>query len=368
MSNRGENIYKRKDKRWEGRYVKSREPNGKVHLGYVYASSYAEAKAKLMQAKSSVLALSPCTFPPLAVYFNNWLKSCKKSVKPSTYAKYQVMLNNHLTPSLGCLLPNELTSAAIDNFSTFLLCEKGLSPKTVRDILSTLRTITKYIRRQTGEFPQDIEFLYPRERKKEMRVLTPEEQHILIAFLTQDMDRVKFGVLLALLTGIRIGELCALRWQNISSDSIKINQTMQRLSVTEGDNKGRKTVIQLGDAKSESSRREIPLTLYAASLCERFRSSDNSAFILTGSSQKFMEPRTLQYRFSRYTRQCNLKGVHFHALRHTFATRCIEVGFDVKSLSEILGHSSVKITLDRYVHSSPHLKRINMDKLSAIGL
>lgn len=81
-----------------------------------------------------------------------------------------------------------------------------------------------------------------------------------------------------------------------------------------------------------------------------------------------MEPRTLQYRLAKYTKECGLEGVHFHTLRHTFATRCVEVGFEIKSLSEILGHATTTITLDRYVHSSIELKRNNMSKLAAIGL
>ena len=98
------------------------------------------------------------------------------------------------------------------------------------------------------------------------------------------------------------------------------------------------------------------------------RCDDNTAYVLTGQQNKYMEPRALQYHLSKITKECSLSGVHFHTLRHTFATRCVEVDFEIKSLSEILGHSNVKITLDRYVHSSLELKRQNMDKLSAFGL
>lgn len=182
------------------------------------------------------------------------------------------------------------------------------------------------------------------------------------------MDECKFGVLLALLTGIRIGEICALRWENISlkDNTIKISSTMQRLKDIDL-SRTSKTKIVIASPKSSTSTRTIPLSNYAAELCAKMKPSNSTAFILTGTCN-YMEPRTLQYRMSKYTRICGLEGVHFHTLRHTFATRCVEVGFEIKSLSEILGHSNTTITLDRYVHSSMELKRDNMNKLSAVGL
>ena len=199
-----------------------------------------------------------------------------------------------------------------------------------------------------------------------MRVLSREEQRCLTEYLMTDMDDCKFGILLSMFSGIRIGELCALRWENISlkDNTVKITSTMQRIRELDGDGK---TKILIGSPKSDTSQRIIPLTEQAASLCDRMKSQDKDTYILTGSD-KYMEPRTLQYRFERYTRECGLEGVHFHTLRHTFATRCVEVGFEIKSLSEILGHANTSITLDRYVHSSIDLKRDNMNKLNAVGL
>ena len=368
MSKRGENIYRRKDNRWEGRYIKGRDLNGKAQLGYVYAQSYNEVKHKLAIAKTSTSELQKRPKKDLEYYLEGFLSYCKTNVKPSTLAKYRVIISNHIISEIGSVLPQNLTSATVDSLTTKLISEKGLSPKSVRDILSVLKSAVKYINRQESGAVGDIEFVYPRERKKQMRVLSKAEQERLVSFLLNDMDNVKFGVLLALLTGMRIGELCALRWENISNNSIRINETMQRLANYEDADADKKTYIEIGDAKSESSKREIPLTSFAASLCREKRPLNSLAFVLTGNAYKFMEPRSLQYKFSRYAEACGLKDVHFHCLRHTFATRCVEVGFEVKSLSEVLGHSSVKITLDRYVHSSPELKRINMEKLAAIGL
>ena len=183
------------------------------------------------------------------------------------------------------------------------------------------------------------------------------------------MDSTKFGVLLALLTGMRIGEICALKWTEISLAErlIHICASMQRLpSLDSAD--GSKTKIVIGDTKSYSSKRMIPMTEFTLELCRTMQVENRNAYVLTGDVIRFMEPRAMQYRFQKYMQDCDLQGVHFHTLRHTFATRCVEVGFEIKSLSEVLGHSSVKVTLDRYVHASLDLKRANMEKLQVIGL
>ena len=244
--------------------------------------------------------------------------------------------------------------------------DKGLSPKTVHDTLCVLRAVIAYIRRQPDSQMPEIEIVPPRCQKRQIRVLTMAEQDRLIRYLRKDTDDYKFGVLLALLTGMRIGEVCALQWRDISLPDrvIHVRATMQRLQVQ---NAEQKTAICIGAPKSENAARDIPLSPLAVQLCAGFMRPEPEAYILTGQPS-YMEPRALQYRFARYTQQCGLEHVNFHALRHTFATRCIEVGFEVKSLSEILGHSNVKVTLDRYVHSSMELKRTNINKLSAIGL
>ena len=201
-----------------------------------------------------------------------------------------------------------------------------------------------------------------------MRVLTKEEQTRLVKYLLDDMDECKFGVLLSLLTGMRIGEVCALQWENVclQEQTVKVKSTMQRLKDF-SESSTSKTKIVISEPKSDTSARVIPLTEYAVRLCKTHWCNSPGAFVLTGEANRYIEPRTLQYKLERYTADCDLDGVHFHTLRHTFATRCVEVDFEIKSLSEILGHSSPRITLERYVHSSMELKRDNMNKLTAIG-
>ena len=188
----------------------------------------------------------------------------------------------------------------------------------------------------------------------------------LLSILFENFDRYKLGVFICLYTGIRIGELCALQWKNISFNekTIVIENTMQRLQ-NDDPNSIFKTRIIITEPKSKASLRTIPLPDFVLKVIKPFVAAPN-AYVLSGKCKSIIEPRTMQNRFKTYLKKGNIDDANFHSLRHTFATRCIEAGFDVKTLSEILGHSSVKITLDRYVHSSMELKRSNMEKLTPV--
>ena len=178
------------------------------------------------------------------------------------------------------------------------------------------------------------------------------------------MDRYKFGVLLSLYTGIRIGELCALQWEDfcISQSTLRIRKTMQCIQDL-GNGSISKTKIVITEPKSQCSVRDIPLPSFIIDIAIPFISNSKS-YILTGND-RYIEPRTMQNRFKRYVKESGIDDANFHALRHTFATRCVEVGFEIKSLSEVLGHANVNITLNRYVHSSFELKHSNMNKLAS---
>lgn len=369
MSKKGENIYKRKDGRWEARYIKGYAPDGSIRYGYCYAASYREVRDKAGTAKA-VLQSSGSAAPStgqkrFGAYCDEWLQVNRSRIKESTYVKYLSMLEKHIRPCFGGCRPQALTSLMVEAFSRDLL-DDGLSPKTVRDILAVLQSILRYMKKEVNILPS-VEIVFPKTQKKEMRILTREEQVRFTEYLISDMDECKFGVLLALLTGLRIGEICALKWGNISlrDRCLTVTATMQRMKDVSEDAQ-QKTKIFISDPKSETSARQIPLTEYALQLCKKWQTNDD-AFVLTGDSGRYLEPRTLQYRLQKYTADCGLDGVHFHVLRHTFATRCVEVGFEIKSLSEILGHTSPRFTLERYVHSSMELKRDNMAKLAAIG-
>lgn len=316
----------------------------------------------------SVSSLSKKIQFSFSVCCEQWLSGRRCRVKESTFIKYRTILDKHVLPRLGICCPLNFSTEFFDKYTEELLLQDNLSPKTVHDILAVLHGILKYAAEKHPDIFPFCQIHYPKVAKKEMRVLSQDEQIRFVTFLLQNMDPCKFGVLLALLTGLRIGELCALRWDCILDKDkvIHIRKTLQRLcSADKAD--AQKTKVVIGPPKSDTSIRTIPLTNNLAELCRKMKPHSAAAYVLTGT-ETYMEPRTLQYRLEKYTKACSLHDVHFHTLRHTFATHAVEAGFDVKSLSEILGHASIQITLDRYVHASLDLKRKNMEKIEAAGM
>ena len=373
MSRKGENIYRRKDNRWEGRYIKGYDTDGSIKYGYIYGASYAEAKDRLQKARTDLaLGLSTASKRKKKIcdYISEWMQINHLKVSESTYVKYLNVVEKHINPYFGGMKAESVTTAVVADFTTMLTEKQGLSPKTVRDILTILKSILKYARKEVGAIMPDVEYAYPKNAKHEMRVLTLAEQEKLMSELTTDMDEYKFGILLALITGMRIGELCALKWENVHFEAryIQVNYTMQRLKNTDISSfETNRTKVVVSDPKSDSSARLIPLTENAIAICKQFYRGGETAYVLTGDTKRYCEPRRLQYHFTKIVEKIGLEDLHFHTLRHTFATRCVEVGFEIKTLSEILGHSTPKITLERYVHSSMQLKHDNMNRLEAIG-
>lgn len=167
---------------------------------------------------------------------------------------------------------------------------------------------------------------------------------------------------MALYTGIRIGELCGLKWEDVDNDSIKIKRTVQRLK---SDTKN-KTMVCVGSPKTSTSIRTIPIPSFFKKTVSSFKEISTEEYVLGTSKLPLIEPRVLQWKFKKYLVEANIENANFHSLRHTFATRSVECGFDAKSLSEILGHANVQTTLNKYVHSSFQLKAENMNKLEKI--
>ena len=202
-----------------------------------------------------------------------------------------------------------------------------------------------------------------RQDMKEMRVLSISEHERLCQYLYASDKPKDIGLLICLFTGIRIGEICALKWEDISpvEQTLSVHQSMQRIQL-QNDPDGKKTKILISTPKSQCSIRTIPLAERLAIYLLAHRKSSES-YVLTGTT-RYVEPRSLQNHFKKVMDQCEIPDANFHCLRHSFATRCIETGFDIKSLSEILGHSTVNITMNRYVHPSMELKRENMNRLT----
>lgn len=362
MPRRGENIYKRKDGRWEGRILTSYNEYGKALYRSVYASNYSEVKEKMLKYKAGNTSVISCNSDQMNKYCLEWLEGVKLKYKESTYGKYRNICMNHIIPGLGGFNIDKISTVMVENMISEKL--EILSSKTVNDIVSVLKQIFVYADKHGLKTNFNFDFLSVHQEKKIMRVLSFEEQRKLSCFLLSDMDLNKLGMYLSLFTGIRIGELCSLKWKNILIDDkvLQVRTTMQRIQTF---NTESRTQVIITSPKSKCSIRDIPLPDFLIDVLKKFK-GDEEAFLLTGKVKEFTEPRVIQYTFKKYINQCELKDANFHSLRHTFATRCVEAGFEIKTLSEILGHSSVSITLDRYVHSSIELKRKNMEKLSII--
>lgn len=371
MPRKGENIYKRKDGRWEGRYIQQYNDQGKPKYGYVYARTYNEVKQLLIDKKASqtkpdIVHTSNLKYEDL---LDEWMQFSRINIKESTYARYTHLINTHIKPLLGKYPISKISTQLIETYiDNQLKCGRidgkgGLSAKTVSDILTIIKSSFDYAIYNNVHIICNFSKLSIKQQKKDIRVLTVKEQNVLVGILTEDMDLFKFGTLFALYTGIRIGELCALKWENISLENatLKVQKTLQRIQET---NKGAstKTKIVITEPKSKCSIRDIPIPTFLVEIASRFLDSPK-AYILTGDKSKYVEPRTMQNHFKQLVDACGIEDANFHALRHTFATRCIELGFEIKSLSEILGHANVNITLNRYVHSSFDLKSANMNKL-----
>lgn len=375
MPRKGENIYKRKDGRWEGRYIKSRSPNGKALYGYVYSKSYRDVKAKLAQAISSNTRTRQDNSPSNGVksfdnYAATWISIRRSQVKESTANKYQNLLNSYILPIIGTTPLEQMTHDYIESYCNDLLCTggtkgTGLSPKTVSDILSLIRNILRSAANSGASLSCDVSSITIKQVSKEMRVLSRSEQERLCQYLYADLNSSNVGILVCLFTGLRIGEVCALRWEDISMSehTLHVHQTMQRVQCA--DLSGQKTKIVITTPKSSCSIRTIPLPDCLMTVLQKHEHA-SAGYLLTGKSGSFIEPRTMQNHFKRVLANCSIADANYHSLRHTFATRCVELGFDIKSLSEILGHASVTITMNRYVHPSIELKRNNMERLSTL--
>lgn len=376
MPRKGENIYKRSDGRWEGRYIKSRTASGKAIYGYVYGKSYKEAKQKREKAIYSqrearpltvALPLQGATFGILA---DNWLNTIRPQVKRSTYNKYKNLISSYIVPKLGGTESWKLSADQIMNCCNELLVAggiygRGLSSKTVADVLAVIRRIIFYSNSCGYHFSCSGKEFSIKQTTKEMSILNHSEQDELYHFLLVHPNERNLGILLCLFTGLRLGEICALKWEDISlaNGTVYIHQTLQRIQIEGDENK--KTEVVITTPKSKCSVRTIPIPNNIISILAEADVS-HKGYLATGTETRYLDPRTMENYFHKILKEANIKSVNFHALRHTFATRCVEVGFDIKSLSEILGHANVNITMDRYVHPSMELKRQNMERLSSL--
>ena len=372
MSRKGLNIYKRKDGRWEALYIKSRTAQGKPLYGYLYASSYHEARNRLQDvirlqgnAPNSKEMSKGSVFEFFSI---EWLDTFSTSFKESTYIRYRTLIKCYLMPYFQTAKIENITKEHVLDFCKEIETHgkrdgTALSTKTVSDILSVLRRILHYAKAQNIPVDSAIFDIRIKQTPKPLPVLSLSEQLTLQKYLIGHPDCLNLGILLCLFTGIRIGELCALTWDKISLSerNLCICRTMQRIQTRIPESQ--KTHILISSPKSSSANRTIPISQMLFEYLNMYPLG-KTGYFLSGSSSRPIEPRCVQRRFHKILMACGLENRNFHVLRHTFATRCVEARIDIKTLSRILGHSSVTITMNRYVHPSLELKRETMEQLA----
>lgn len=360
MARIGLNIYKRKDGRYEGRIAAGYKPNGKVKYHSIYGNSYEEVKEKLEAERMNLCAESHKTDLTVRSLFQEWIQAISARVKESTLANYQMKAEKHILPVFGNITHDAIHAQMVQTFIAEKL-KSGLSARYISDIVVLLKSVFKYASRMYHLHNPLTNVVMPKKKKTEIVLLSSAQQKKLQLYLHKVQNRTTLGIALSMYTGLRIGELCALQWKNIDLEKriLTVSQTVQRIRNKDGTSK---TKLVITDPKSITSQRTIPIPDCLMEILKAFQCMPET-FVLSGTNRP-VEPRTMQYRFTAILKRVNLPSVHFHALRHMFATNCIELGFDVKSLSEILGHSSVEITLNRYVHASMDQKRKYMQRFS----
>lgn len=360
MSRHGENIRKRTDGRWEGRYIEYYSSNGKACYRSVYGKTYSETKEKLKQYRK-LCNKSTDNKITMEELFKEWLNMKRDTIKSSTEVTYSYFIDKHFIPYFKNLKAMYVTNELIQDFVSK---NPNLSSKTICDMTSLLIQIIRY--GQSKRYINYFDFnsiIYPKSPNDELPVLKNSEFIRLVNYVQTNFEIQKIGILLSLFMGMRLGEICALQWEdiNFSDETIHIRKTIQRLKNLDI-NAETKTKIVIDTPKSQKSIRDIPIPSFLLTLLKEYKSGEKT-YILTCTTN-YIEPRNYQKKFKIYLEEAGISDINFHALRHTFATRAVEQGFDIKSLSEILGHSSVKFTMERYVHPSNEHKKMNLEKLA----
>ena len=353
-------VYQRSDGRTEARIPIGTGENGKPKFRYILRQSrdtvleaVEELLSEMRSQKSAICSLSFGT-----VFEERYLRT-KHKVKKSTAANYRLKADKHILPWFGDKTVSSITSDAVYHFMDEKK-ETGLSLRYIADIVILLKSAFKYaVRTYHIDNPMDG-ITMPKCKKPEVQIIDEQLDKQLQDYIAAHENNTTLGVALTMSARLRIGELCALTWADIDLEKriLMVRKTMQRIQCQEG---GSKTKLIITDPKSESSKRDIPIPECMIGMLQKYK-ADKGAYLLSGT-EKPVEPRTMQYRFAAILKKAGLPSVHFHALRHGFATRCVKLGFDIKALSELLGHSSVEITLNRYVHSSFEQKQDYMSRV-----
>lgn len=290
-----------------------------------------------------------------------WREEKKQYVKLSTYSSYLLILQNHILPAFG-----ELSSLEENVVQAFILrkISEGLSNKTIKDILIVLKMIMKFGAKHKMLDYQEWDIKYPTNAQKhDLEVLTVANQKKLMKYISENFTFRNLGIYICLSAGIRIGEVCALTWNDVDIDSgvIRINKTIERIYILDSDKKHTEVVI--GTPKTRNSMRDIPMTKDMLRIMKPLKKVVNENYYVLTNESKPTEPRTYRNYYKKLMDELGIPKLKFHGLRHSFATRCIESNCDYKTVSVILGHSNISTTLNLYVHPNMEQKKKCIDKM-----
>lgn len=284
-----------------------------------------------------------------------WQNDKKQYVKQSTISSYILLVEKHILPDFG-------TKATIteDEAQAFVFkkLESGLSKKTIKDMLIVLKMILKFGAKQQWLVYQPFDIQFPTERQaKPLEVLSKTQQKTVMQYIKNNFTFRNLGIYLCLSTGMRIGEVCALQWEDIdiANGVIHINKTIQRIYTIDGEQ--RKTELLIDTPKTKNSYREIPISSDLLRLLKPFKKVVNPSFFVLTNEAKPTEPRTYRNYYNQLMQSIGMPKLKFHGLRHSFATRCIESNCDYKTVSVLLGHANISTTLNLYVHPNFEQKK-----------
>jgi integrase len=286
---------------------------------------------------------------------NHWKKDKKQYVKKSSLSAYMLLIENHLLPAFGN--KHNLEETEVQAF-VFKKLEQGLSHKTIKDILIVLKMLLKFGAKNKWLEHRPFGIQFPTERvKPNIEVLSRANQKKIMAYVQEHFTFRNLGVYICLSAGMRIGEICALTWEDIDTenDVIHIRRTIQRIYTIDED--ARKTELILDTPKTKHSIREIPMSRDLLKMLKPVKKVVNNKFFVLTNDAKPTEPRTYRSYYKKFMQELNMPQLKFHGLRHSFATRCIESKCDYKTVSVILGHSNISTTLNLYVHPNMEQKK-----------
>jgi integrase len=290
-----------------------------------------------------------------------WKKDKQLYVKKSSFSAYVLLLENHLLPKFA-----EVSSIEEEEVQQFVFqkLEQGLSQKSIKDVLIVLKMVMKFGAKYKWIQYTPFEIQYPTVRENQsIEVLTRTHQKKVMNYIQEHFTFRNLGVYICLCSGMRIGEICALTWEDIDTDNgiINIRKTIQRIYIIE-DGK-RRTELLLDTPKTKNSIREVPMSRDLLRMLKPFKKIVNPLFFVLTNDAKPTEPRTYRSYYKNLMKQLDIPEIKFHGLRHSFATRCIESKCDYKTVSVLLGHSNISTTLNLYVHPNLEQKKKAIDQM-----